>query len=108
MKETGTMFYTSKVELEAAERRPKGYVAYRRKRDGAWIYVTASTATTAKGNSAAQQKRDEIMREKYEVAMAEKRAREAAIDRRPNHRPISVADPAHLSVHDAVKLTGIA
>jgi hypothetical protein len=62
------MFYASKEELEAAERRPKGHVAYRRKRDGAWIYVTASTV---KG-SATQRKRDAIMREKYEAAMCEK------------------------------------
>jgi hypothetical protein len=68
------MFYASKEELEAAERRPKGHVAYRRKRDGAWVYVTASTA---KG-SATQRKCDATMRAKYEAAMAEKREREAA------------------------------
>jgi crotonobetainyl-CoA:carnitine CoA-transferase CaiB-like acyl-CoA transferase len=66
------MFYASKEELEAAERRPKGYVAYRRK-DGAWIYVTASTAR----GSATQRRCDAIVREKYEAAMAEKRRREA-------------------------------
>ena len=71
------MFYASKEELEAAERRPKGYVAYRRKRDGAWIYVTASTASQAKG-SATQRKRDTIVLEKYEAAMREKRASTAA------------------------------
>jgi hypothetical protein len=63
------MFYASKEALEAAERRPKGHVAIRRKRDGAWIYVTASTAA---GSRAAQQKRDAIVREKYEAAMREK------------------------------------
>jgi hypothetical protein len=68
------MFYASKEELEAAERRPKGHVAYRRKRDGAWIYVTASTASMAQG-SAAQRRRDAIMWEKYRAAMAEKQER---------------------------------
>jgi hypothetical protein len=64
------MFYASKEALETAERRPKGYVAHRRKRDGAWIYVTASTAA---GINATQRKRDAILREKYEAAMREKR-----------------------------------
>jgi hypothetical protein len=65
------MFYASKEELEAAARRPKGHVAYRRKRDGCWVYVTASTAS----GSATQRKRDAVVLEKYEAAMAEKRSR---------------------------------
>ena len=77
------MFYASKEELEAAERRPKGHVAYRRKRDGAWIYVTASTAVQAKG-SATQRKRAAILWEKYQAAMREKHAAHAALgERRP-------------------------
>jgi hypothetical protein len=71
------MFYASKEQLEAAERRPKGYVVHRRKRDGAWIYVTASTAA----GSATQRRRDATLREKYEAAMAEKRSAEFQRDR---------------------------
>jgi hypothetical protein len=73
------MSYASKEELEAAERRPKGHVAHRRKRDGAWIYITASTAqgsaTQRKRDAIVREKHEAAMREKYEAAMAEKKTR---------------------------------
>jgi hypothetical protein len=68
------MFYATKQELESAQSRPKGHVAIRRKRDGCWVYVTSSTAQ----GSATLRRRDAIMWEKYEAAMAEKRSRLSA------------------------------
>ena len=66
--------YRTKEALEAAESRPKGNVAYRRK-DGMWVYITSSAAQQASKGSRKCQQRDAYLQAEYARLMAEKRAK---------------------------------